>query len=74
MRPSICSSRSSAVELAPAAAERNLGQRAEQLLGGLRGAMRIGESVQSVGHRFEFVFQGVDRLGEQLRGTGRFHA
>ena len=28
--------------------------------------MRIGESVQSVGHRFEFVFQRVDRLGEQL--------
>ena len=28
--------------------------------------MRIGESVQSVGHRFEFVFQRVDRLGQQL--------
>ena len=49
-----------------AAVRPNLGQRREQLLGGLRGAMGIGECVQSVGHRFEFVFQCVDRRGEQL--------
>ncbi len=42
----------------------DLRERREQLLGGLRGTMSIGESVQSVGHCFEFVFQGVDRLCE----------
>src|SRR5690348_3949595 len=43
----------------------DLRERREQLLSGLRGTMGVGESVQSVGHCFEFVFQGVDRLSDK---------
>ena len=67
MRLSICSSRKSVVDEAPAAVGPKLGERREQLLGGLRGAMSISESVQSVGHYFEFVFQCVDRRASSAR-------